>query len=347
MTLTKQSLVSMVCGALAAMSGPAASAESDPGIDAGALYHDYCSVCHGDSGDGRSRAQQGLIPPPRDFTTPQAAVDLNRERMFVAIKDGVPGTAMTGWKSQLDDEEINAVVEYVQINFMRSAAIEHASPGSRIYAEYCSVCHGDSGEGAMWAISGLSPSPSNFRDPKVKAKLNRERMIKSVTYGRVETAMAGWDGRLSTEDIELVIDYVREAFMGLAESDTETVVVTSGPDDKIADMSAAMPGGLVGDLDRGAQSYMANCATCHGSTGDGRGPRAYFINPKPRNFQHPASRVTFNRPALFSAVAKGKLFSEMPAWDKVLDDQQIADVAEYVFQAFIYPGESVHSKAVQ
>jgi len=38
---------------------------------------------------------------------------------------------------------------------------------------------------------------------------------------------------------------------------------------------------------------------------------------------------------LFAAVANGRNGSEMPAWNKVLDDQQIADVAEYVFQAFI------------
>ena len=30
-------------------------------IDAAALYHDYCSVCHGDKGDGKSHAMQGLV----------------------------------------------------------------------------------------------------------------------------------------------------------------------------------------------------------------------------------------------------------------------------------------------
>ena len=29
-----------------------------------ALYHNYCSVCHGDRGDGRSRAQNSQKPPP-------------------------------------------------------------------------------------------------------------------------------------------------------------------------------------------------------------------------------------------------------------------------------------------
>jgi mono/diheme cytochrome c family protein len=40
---------------------------------------------------------------------------------------------------------------------------------------------------------------------------------------------------------------------------------------------------------------------------------------------------------LFAAVAHGRNGTEMPAWNKVLDDQQIADVAEYVFVSFIQP----------
>ena len=74
-----------------------------------------------------------------------------------------------------------------------------------------------------------------------------------------------------------------------------------------------------------------------GEDGDGRGPRGYFINPKPRNFLHAASRAALNRPTLHRVISKGKLRTEMPAWDKVLDPQQIADLSEYVFTSFIQP----------
>ena len=75
--------------------------------------------------------------------------------------------------------------------------------------------------------------------------------------------------------------------------------------------------------------------TCHGKDGDGRGPRAYFINPKPRNFLHAGSRAELNRPELYEHIGEGVRGTEMPAWDKVLTPQQIADVAEYVFRQFI------------
>ena len=144
--------------------------------------------------------------------------------------------------------------------------------------------------------------------------------------------MAGWKNRLSDQQIEIVVDYVIDNFMGGTIASAES---RATPVNVVADMGQPMPMGLIGDATRGAALYMANCSACHGSTGDGRGPRAYFINPKPRNFLHTASRANFNRPALYEAVAKGKLRTEMPAWDKVFDQQQLADVSEYVFQTFI------------
>jgi cytochrome c peroxidase len=72
------------------------------------------------------------------------------------------------------------------------------------------------------------------------------------------------------------------------------------------DMTAGLPNGLKGDFKRGGAFYLANCATCHGARGDGAGPRAYFINPKPRNFVEPASRARFNRLALYAAVSEGR-----------------------------------------
>src|SRR6185369_9458053 len=97
----------------------AAAAQQTPA----ALYHNYCSVCLGDNGDGQSRASGSLKPPPRDFTTPQAMQELTRERMLAAVKGGVPGTAMMAWKTQLNDAQIASVVDYVRDTFMRVDAM--------------------------------------------------------------------------------------------------------------------------------------------------------------------------------------------------------------------------------
>jgi mono/diheme cytochrome c family protein len=103
----------------------------------------------------------------------------------------------------------------------------------------------------------------------------------------------------------------------------------------IADMSLPMPLGLKGDPDKGRAFFMGNCFTCHGVKGDGNGPRAYFITPPPRDFLLETSRQRLNRPVLFEAITNGRLGTNMPAWGKVLNNQEIADVAEFVFENFI------------
>ena len=313
-------------------------------IDSQALYQDYCSVCHGDKGDGNSLARQGMVPPPRDFTSPQSAIELSGQRIRHAIREGVPGTAMSGWKSRLSEAEIEALADLVTTRFMLPATVETASEGSQIYAAYCSVCHGDTGKGAIWAAAGLSPKPIDFTNEEIQASLSRDHMIHSVSYGRPETAMTGWKKRLTDKQIATVVDYVIDTFMpgsklarksGNSDHDHSQHQHTAPGVKLSTHMRLPLPDGLRGDLTRGAQLYRDNCSTCHGMEGDGRGPRAYFINPKPRNFLHTASRASLNRPVLYDSISKGKLRTEMPAWDKVLNAQQIADVSEFVFEKFI------------
>jgi mono/diheme cytochrome c family protein len=222
----------------------------------------------------------------------------------------------------------------------------------------------------MWAQSGLNPPPRNFTSDVARAELTRDRMIQSVSHGRPGTAMQPFGKRLSRNEVEAVVDYIRMSFMQGAPAGGGTyaqstqqpgasaaredapaphrgphmpdvassspVVENHGGAEPVAvDMSAPMPNKLKGNAKRGQDFYMKNCFTCHGVKGDGNGPRAYFITPRPRNFTHEQARSIYNRPRLFDAVVKGKRGTPMPAWGKVLTEQQVADVAEFVFQAYI------------
>jgi len=298
------------------------------------LYQQHCAVCHGEKGDGQSRARYGLNPPPRDFTAARAWDELTPERMRTSIRYGRPGTGMVAWEKQLSTDQIDGLVAYIRDNFMHKPVA--SSDGVRLYKKHCAACHGDKGSGAQWTQYSLNPAPRDFTAAAARKELSRERMINSVTHGRPGTAMMSFSKRLSDKQIATIVDYIRDSFMRL---DTAADPMAVAPRTLMvappADMTLAFPHGLMGDIQRGRQFYMNNCFTCHGRQGLGDGPRSGFIHPRPRNFVAAESRRTLNRPALFRAIARGKQGTVMPAWATVLDNQQIADVAEFVFQTFI------------
>ena len=317
------------------------------------IFHNYCSVCHGDKGDGQSRARNGLNPPPRNYTTPEAAIELTRERMIHSVTNGRPGTAMIAWGTELSEKEIEGVVDYIRATFMHLENVPKrpdsklmASRGGVLYMQACAMCHGESGKRAT---SGrMQPPPRDFTLPDAAAELTRERMIASVTNGRPGTAMTGYANQFSKGDIEAIVDIIRKAFMHAADNSkspesrsTSTKVSENTPPKSalpapvVSDMSLPMPMGLKGDPDKGGAFFMKTCATCHGKKGDGDGPRAFFITPPPRNFLLETSRQRLNRPVLFEAITNGRVGTNMPAWGKVLSKQEIANVAEFVFQHFI------------
>ncbi len=226
------------------------------------------------------------------------------------------------------------------------ARVPLAAPDpAALYHNYCSVCHGEKGDGRSRAAGSLNTMPRDFTSADSKRELSRERIVAALTHGRPGTAMVSWKSQLSGVDIARLSQYVYEHFVrgqptaaaatlsgtrahGGREADSASTPVR-------ADMTAGLPNGLKGNLQRGGAFYRANCSTCHGQRGDGAGPRAYFIKPRPRNFTEDSSRARFNRVALYAGVSEGRVGTEMPAWSKVATPQQLADVAEYVFQAFV------------
>lgn len=185
------------------------------------IFHNYCSVCHGDRGDGQSRAKDGLDPPPRNYTTPESAIELTRERMIHSVTNGRPGTAMIAWGSELSPAEIENVVDYVRKTFMKlgnNSAMHKvpdskllASRGGVLYMQNCAMCHGETG--ARDTTGRMQPPPRDFTLPDVAAELTRKRMIASITNGRPGTAMMGYGSQFSQGDIEAMADFIREAFM--------------------------------------------------------------------------------------------------------------------------------------
>jgi mono/diheme cytochrome c family protein len=74
-------------------------------------------------------------------------------------------------------------------------------------------------------------------------------------------------------------------------------------------------------LEAGASLYAANCAVCHGETGEGDGPGAEGLERKPSDL-HAAHVQENSDGALFYIVSHGRPDTPMPAWDNVLSEDE-------------------------
>jgi len=81
-----------------------------------------------------------------------------------------------------------------------------------------------------------------------------------------------------------------------------------------------------GDL--GSQVYATRCVTCHGPAGKGDGPAAAGLNPKPRNHTDGSYMNSRTDAQLLEVIRNGK--GAMPAWGKILSDQEIQAVLKHV-----------------
>lgn len=82
--------------------------------------------------------------------------------------------------------------------------------------------------------------------------------------------------------------------------------------------------------------YAKYCTQCHGVDGDGNGPAAPYLNPKPRNYTHGVFKFTSTpygkkprRADLIRTVRQGVTGTSMPSFDR-LSDQEVEAVVDYV-----------------
>jgi copper transport protein len=81
-------------------------------------------------------------------------------------------------------------------------------------------------------------------------------------------------------------------------------------------------------ISRGAALYQANCAACHGATGQGDGRAGVGLFPKPADFTAGHTKAHLDG-QLFGWIQNGKAGTGMPAFGE-LTDEQIWDLINYI-----------------
>jgi cytochrome c oxidase cbb3-type subunit 3 len=81
------------------------------------LYQDNCAFCHAADGTGRNWIGSFLEPRPQDFTDPDFRLARDARAMKQRILHGIPNSSMPAWKSVLADDDIAAIIAYIQETF--------------------------------------------------------------------------------------------------------------------------------------------------------------------------------------------------------------------------------------
>jgi cytochrome c oxidase cbb3-type subunit 1 len=136
-----------------------------------------------------------------------------------------------------------------------------------------------------------------------------------------------------TEDGKALVAYLQR--LGTSIGDWRAVVVAGGVFG--ASASPATPHGREEVLSLGKEVYERRCAGCHGTKGDGKGPSATFLSPKPRDFTMGLFkfRSTVGKDSLptdadlYFVVTHGLWGTSMPSMQEISDRERWA-VIQYL-----------------
>tara|TARA_R110002020_G_scaffold109430_9_gene253066 strand:- start:4862 stop:5947 length:1086 start_codon:yes stop_codon:yes gene_type:complete len=120
-------------------------------------YEDSCAFCHALPGEPQNETVLSMLPAPPHVT--DAVADWEPRHLYWIVKNGVKMTGMPGWPSDKRDDDVWAVVAFLNaIMTGRSAAAGVADPAAAvegsppagiaaIYRSDCADCHGANAEG--------------------------------------------------------------------------------------------------------------------------------------------------------------------------------------------------------
>lgn len=331
------------------------TAASEQTLDLGRkVYNFRCYFCHGYSGDARTLAATYLSPKPRDFKNTPASL-LPREAMLSAVRDGRPGTAMKGFDGILTPLEMAAVTDFVRHEFM-----ERRAENTRYHTAANGWADHDRHRIAFPFARGeiaIDTPWDNLDEQQQRGKrLFLSACVSCHDHGRVDNPGAVWESR--------PLSYPRDAYCSSCHQDNPNSApkganhpqrpathTFSAPDgsvpvrspqsgtDRVSaaylvhDQRPALHNPTPLEL-RGETLFQKNCAFCHAADGSSKSWIGSFLEPHPRDLTSAQQMQGMTRERLARSIAEGLPGTSMPAWNQVLDANDIGALIAYISRAF-------------
>ncbi len=173
--------------------------------------------------------------------------------------------------------------------------------GNRLFATYCSICHGSDAKGA--------PGFPNLADNSWRWGGDTASIKTTILHGRM-AAMPAWGAILGEEGVKNVAAYVRQDLAGLK-----------------------LPEGTQADLAAGKQQFATNCTACHGAEGKGMPMMGAPDLTKPAAWIYGSSLTQIQQTLRYGRNG------QMPAQEQYLGNDKVHLLAAYVYSLSQQPAE--------
>ena len=90
---------------------------------------------------------------------------------------------------------------------------QNQAEGRKLYASYCSTCHGEKGKGDGMAAKSLPAKPADHTNGAIMNQLNDKFLLEIVTKGGSAVSkssfMPSWGGALDEKQIRDLVAFIR------------------------------------------------------------------------------------------------------------------------------------------
>ena len=244
------------------------------------IFQQNCSSCHGER-----------VPASGDVETARQV-----------ISAGGAHETMPVWGDILTSEQLDALVGYT-LEAARGTPLE---VGQQLFADNCSACHGEFGEG------GPNPSrPGDIIAPistgEYLSRRDNSTLKSIITQGQPNFGMSpfgsSFGGPLEEEQVDAVVAYMR--------------AWEANPPVEFPPEIAPGPISL-----SGSEIYEDLCTQCHGGLGEGSAIAPALNRP---DFQEENSDQ-----AIFDTINLGHEATPMIAWGNILSADQIEQLVRFI-----------------
>jgi cytochrome c oxidase cbb3-type subunit 2 len=195
-------------------------------------------------------------------------------------------------------------------------SLKQAAPPAEPVEQYkalCARCHGEKGDGNGPVAETLLPRPRIFTNAPFFNWLPEERAWRAIRDGVPGTAMPPFGKLLDEKQAQALFAYVRTTFIGAQRTaPAQPRQVPKGNPVAWSPESVA----------RGKAAFHERCVGCHGRAGDGRGPNAPDMLPRPRNLTTHMFFEKLPDTRLFESITYGIVGTGMPSWDYLAEEQR-------------------------